>query len=256
MPTRAHNPKSLHGWTVLSLRPRGQHGGLRSAAARYGARVLAMSPFMIEVLEDPTHRKALKRALAADIVLWTSPNAVQAAASLQAPKARRNQVWLAVGTGTRRALQRAGIDARAPTRMDSEGLLAMPELQDVRDRSIGLVTAPGGRGLLAPALSSGGAQVLRANVYARRPIAFTQRTLTALAAVLVEPQRVLLALSSHEALQRLLATGTANALTRIAIVAASERLADAARDAGFRRITVACSTTPGALLKAAASAFV
>lgn len=250
------NPKSLHGWTVLSLRPRGQHDGLRAAASRRGARVLALSPFAIQPLAEPDHRKALKQALAADIVIWTSPNAVRAAAALQPLKARRGQAWLAVGSGSRLALQHAGIDARAPSRMDSEGLLAMPELQDIRGRSIGLVTAPGGRGLLAPTLAKRGAKVIRADVYARQPIAFSARALTALDAALESPQRVMMVLSSQDALQRLLAAQTASALAPIAVIVASQRLADIARQSGFRRIAIASSASPAALLQAAANAFV
>jgi uroporphyrinogen-III synthase len=249
------NPKSLHGWTVLSLRPRGQHAGLRAAASRRGARVLALSPFAIQPLAEPDHRKTLKQALAAGITVWTSPNAVRAAAALQPLKARRGQVWLAVGSGTRRALQRAGIDALAPSRMDSEGLLAMPELQDIRGHGIGLITAPDGRGLLAPTLAKRGAQVIHADVYARQPIAFTARALNALDAALESPQHMLLVLSSQDALQRLLAAQTASALAPIAVIAASQRLADIARLSGFRRIAIAPSATPAALLKAATSAF-
>ncbi len=259
MPTRPRRPQTLQGWTLLSLRPRGQHGSLRVAASRHGARTLALSPFTIAPMTDQGHRNALEQALAADITVWTSPNAVHAAAALQALHARPGQPWLAVGSGTRRALQRAGIAARAPSRMDSEGLLAMPELQDVRARSIGLITAPGGRGMLAPSLTERGARVVRANVYARHPIPFTPRALDALDEALATPQRILLVLSSQDALEQLLNAGPADrqaALAAIAVVAASQRLADIARAAGFQRITVATSATPSALLQAAASAFV
>lgn len=244
---------------MLSLRPRGQHGGLRAAACRHGARTLALSPFAIEFLNGRDQQIALKQALSGDITLWTSPNAVRAAAALQPLQARPDQTWLAVGSGTQRALRRAGIAARAPLRMDSKGLLAMQELQDVRTRSIGLVTAPGGRGMLAPTLTKRGANVIRADVYARRLIAFSAHALTQLDAAIASPQRVLLILSSQDALQRLLTAEPPSrhaALTDIAVVAASQRLADVARSAGFQRITVATSATPGALLQSAASAFV
>ena len=255
MPTRPGHPQPLHGWTVLSLRPAGQHGGLRAAARRRGACVLALSPFAIEPLSDAEHRKVLKQALAADIVIWTSPNAVRAAAAMQLLKMRPGQAWLAVGNGTRRALRHAGICAQAPSRMDSEGLLAMPELQQVRSRRVGLVTAPGGRGLLVPTLVERGAQLVRADVYARRPRAFGMRALAALDAALVSPRRMLLVLSSQDALQRLLAARTVSALANVAVVAASQRLADIARQSGFRRIAVASSASPAALLRAAAGAF-
>ena len=93
---------------------------------------------------DPA-RAALAQALGAEVVLYTSPNAVAAAAAIRAPKASRGQQVLAVGSGTRRALHRLGVAADAPGRMDSEGLLAMPQLAAVARRRIGLVAGAGGR---------------------------------------------------------------------------------------------------------------
>lgn len=239
----------------MSLRPRGQHAGLRAAAARNGARLLAVSPIAIAHLDDARTRRDLHAALAADLVLFTSANAVRAAAALGPLKARRGQSWLAVGAGTRRALARAGIDAISPARMDSEGLLGLPQLERVRGKRIGLVTAPGGRGVLAPALAARGAKVLRANVYARTAVALSTRQREALDALLRHPARVLLALSSGEALDALLAQAASPGLRKAAVVAASERLAEMARAAGFRHIAIATSARPAALLHAAADAF-
>ncbi|TLX22533.1 uroporphyrinogen-III synthase [Thermomonas fusca] len=245
----------LQHWTVLSLRPRGQHAGLRAAATRSGARLLALSPIAIDILDDSDARQSLAAALAADILLFTSPNAARAAAALAPLRPRRGQHWLAVGAGTRRALARSGIDAVAPARMDSEGLLGLPQLVDVRDKRVGLVTAPGGRGVLAPSLAARGATVLRANVYARRAVALSSARRAALEAVLRDPERVLLALSSGEALDALLAQLPARGLGKVAVVAASARLGEAARAAGFTRIALASDARPAALLRAAADAF-
>lgn len=217
--------------------------------------MLAMSPIAIRLLDDAGSRRGLQAALAADIVLFTSPNAVRAAAALRALKARRGQDWLAVGAGTRGALARAGIDAGAPARMDSEGLLGLPALASVRGKQVGLVTAPGGRGVIAPTLEARGARVVRANVYARETVALTARQRQALQAALQAPARVLLALSSGEALQALLAQVTTPSLHKVAVVAASERLAEAARAAGFRRVAVATDARPASLLRAAQAAF-
>ena len=256
---RAIRASPLADWTVLSLRPRGQHAGMRSAAARMGARVLALSPLAIEARGDAASRKALGEALDADIVLFTSPNAVRAAAALRRLRRARRQTLLAVGDGTRRALQRLGIEAVAPTRMDSEGLLAMPQLQAVDGMRIGLVTAPSGRNRIGPTLQARGADLVRADVYQRIPLDITEVRWKALADALAKPQRVVLALSSAEALDAVLRQRPAKletSLRRIAVAAASERLAQVARDAGFRRVAVAADARPAALLRAAADAFV
>jgi uroporphyrinogen-III synthase len=258
MPRVADQALPLRHWCVLSLRPRGQHAGLRAAAARHGARTLALSPFAIAAQADAPARAALAQALSADIVLYTSPNAVAAAAAMQSLQTRRKQRVLAVGSGTARALRRHGIAALAPQRMDSDGLLTMPPLADVGHCRIGLITGTGGRDALAPALRERGAEVLRVTVYARVPLALPHKQLDALAAALANPRQVLLPVSSGEALQRVLDGLPATLrkpFARIAVVAASARLAELARAAGFRRIAIAADARPASLLRAAVEAF-
>jgi len=134
-------------------------------------------------------------------------------------------------------------------------LLGMPQLVEAQGKRIGLVTAPGGRGVLAPSLTARGATVLRANVYARHAAALSPARRAALEAVLRDPERVLLALSSGEALDALLAQLPARGVGKVAVVAASARLGEAARAAGFTRIALASDARPAALLRAAADAF-
>ena len=251
----APSPQSLAGWYVISLRPLGQHAGLRRAAAVHGARLLALSPLRIEARADAATGVALGAALAADVVVFTSPNAVRAANALRPLRARRGQAWLAVGAGTAAALRRAGIArAESPARMDSEGLLALPALQGVRGRTIGLVTAAGGRDRLAPALRAGGALVQRADVYARIAITPSPRALARLRSL---DAPLLLVLSSGEALAHLLAAVPDDIraiLRRARVVAASERLASLARAQGFDDIMVAASARPRDLVAAALAA--
>lgn len=251
-----HPPvRRLSGCYVISLRPVGGHGPVRRAAAAHAARVLALSPWRIDRLDDAQARADLRAALAADRVVFTSPAAVPAAAALQPLRPRPRQRWLAVGEGTARALRRAGLPAVDwPARMDSEGLLALPALQDVEGLAVGLVTAPGGRGVIAATLAGRGARILRANVYRRVPVAPAPRALAALRALDVPAW---LLLSSGEALEHVLAALPPDALARLrqaAVVAASERLAQQARAHGFAVAAVASSARPAAMLAACAAA--
>src|SRR5690606_20701935 len=236
---------------VISLRPVGGHAPMRRAAAAHGARVLALSPWRIEMRDDAATRAALAAALEADVVLFTSPAAARAAAALQRLRPRPGQAWLAVGAGTAAALRRAGVgQVVAPTRMDSEGLLSLPALAQVRGRSVGMVTAPGGRGLIGPTLAARGARLLRAEVYARVPVALSPQ---ALARFRVLPGPLCLALSSGEALQRILEALPDDLLPRLRgarVLAASERLAQLARAAGFGKVCVAADARPASLLAA------
>jgi len=163
--------------------------------------------------------------------------------------------WWAVGAGTAAALRRAGIDAIAPNRMDSEGLLALPGLQRLAGCTVGLVTAPGGREQIAPTLRQRGAQLRRADVYRRIALPPSARAMAALHALSAPAW---LALSSGAALDTLLPAlprDAAATLLRADVVAASERLAQLAHARGFRgRIVVAASARPADLLAAAARA--
>jgi uroporphyrinogen-III synthase len=249
---RTQPGSSLAKWYVISLRPRGQHDALRRAAAARGARLVALSPQRIELREDRATRAALRDALAAPVVVFTSPNAVRAARALRQLKRRRTQQVFAVGEGTARALRRAGIDeVHAPQRMDSEGLLGLPAFAELREGDVGLVTAPGGRDRIASALHKRGVRVFRADVYVRVPAPLPSR---ALERIRTNPQRLLLALSSGEALRQALAVAPEDvraALARARVLAASERLAAFAREHGFTDIRIARSARPRDLIAAA-----
>jgi len=222
---------------------------LRRAAARHGLRVLAVSPWRLQARDDAGTRDTLATALAAPAVVFTSPAAVRAAAKLQRLDAMGGTQWLAVGEGTAQALQRVGVDeVQKPTRMDSEGLLALPAL--THPGRVGLVTAPGGRGVIAVELARRGAEVLRADVYARIAQPLSAHTLRRLAR-LQAPWA--LAVSSGEALQRVFADLPADLRARWQqqpVVVASARLAALANELGFVHVVQAAGPRPAQLVAA------
>ncbi len=238
-------------WYVISLRPQGGHDAVRTAARRHGAKLLALSPWRLQARTGGEIRTQLQAALACDVVVFTSPAAVKFAQALQPLHIRGQRQVLALGAGTAQALHRAGIDTvQHPRRMDSEGLLELPALLHADE--VGLVTAPGGRDLIAAALRARGARIVRADVYARARIPVsahalqTMRELDAPAAVLV---------SSGEALQVLFAQlDDADRLLLLhhPAVVASTRLRQLAHALGFSRIAQAAGPRPAQLAHAAA----
>lgn len=245
-------------WYVISLRPSDEHEALRCIATQYASALIELSPWSIRSENTANARAALADALRSAQVIVTSPNAARAlrdlcaadaragAPSLPHPPQREGQAWYAVGAGTAQALAEFGIaDVQWPERMDSEGLLALPGLQSFSGgESVGLLTAPGGRGVIAPTLAARGAQVRRADIYRREP-ARLDRFMVARLQQARAP--LLLALSSGEALLRVLEQLPADAAARLRqarVSAASERLAQLAREAGFAEVGVAAG--PGA----------
>lgn len=245
----AHLPPS---WTLLSLRPRGQHAPLRRLATAAGGRLLALSPWAIVPRTSAADRQQLAAALACPQVLFTSPAAVQAAnallplAGIDPPPA-----WLAVGEGSAHALRQAGLaQVQAPRQMDSEGLLALPALRDPRGQRIGMVSAPGGRGVIARTLQQRGAQVVLAEVYDRVPLRLRGRQRARLNRL---PANSVLMLSSGKALEQLwaqLEPRQQHQLRQCTTIAASARLAQQARDLGFARVHQADSAMPADLFAA------
>jgi uroporphyrinogen-III synthase len=243
-------PADLQGWTILSLRPSGEHAPLRRAAARHGARVLALSPLALRPLAG---NDALERALAADRIVFSSPAAVRFAGTQHALTPSPERVVLAVGAGTAAALASRGITAVHPRQqMTSEGLLALPEMQHLESHSVGLITAPGGRGVLAQSLRRRARQLHVAEVYQR-----VARTIRRDAWANLEKITAPLALmvSSSEALNAMLQqcpTSARTTLDAAMVVAASERLGEEARLAGFKHIVRAASARPSSMLQALA----
>jgi len=239
---------------LVSLRPVGGHAPLRRAAARHGIKVLALSPWKLVQYADAATRDALDAALQAEVVVVTSPAAATAASRLSPLRAQSAQTWVAVGTGTAQRLRHAGVaSVVTPERMDSEGLLALPELRALHGQRVGLLTAPGGRGLIVPTLQQRGACVVRADVYERIAVAPTPAALARLAV----PGPLWLALSSQGALMAALDTLPDPARQRLRtarVVAASERLARFAIEQGFSAPLTASDARPASLLHAIVNA--
>ncbi|MGH8190696.1 MAG: uroporphyrinogen-III synthase [Rhodanobacteraceae bacterium] len=244
------NPPPLGGTRVAITRPAGTGAPLARAVQKLGGTPILLPGSSLRAAVDPgSARKALEVALDCDVVIFTSPAAVRFAKKLARLRSRGEV--LAPGTGTRNALRRAGLVAQAPSREDSEGILGMPILRNVRGRRIGIVGAAGGRGLLVRELRLRGADVVHAHVYRRLPARLDRHHAEAL---LRDPRRPLYALvSSAEALANIIAALPAHArgaLLAGTAVVSSARLADAARDAGFARVLRAASPHAADLLAA------
>ncbi|MCX7562056.1 uroporphyrinogen-III synthase [Xanthomonadaceae bacterium XH05] len=245
---RSPDTRPLAGWSVLCLRPSMQQAAARRAAQARGARHVALPGVRLVSLPAAA---ALEQALACATLVFTSPAAVHFAARQRPLRPNSATQVFAVGAGTARALARQGIEAIAPPpeAMHSEGMLAMPQWQGVIG-AVGLVTAPGGRGVIAAGLNQRGLRILRAEVYQRLPPQLDARHHHAIRSA-VAPRAVLV--SSAEALDGALAALPpalrAHVLESLA-VASSPRLANHAEALGFARVFIASAPTTSAMLDA------
>jgi len=239
---------------VAITRPVGTGIALSRRVRALGGIAFALPGSRLRASENPqTTRTVLHEALHCDFVIFTSPAAVRFAAKLS-PLRTRGRVF-APGAGTAAALKRRGLnDTQIPVRADSEGMLALPELQQVRGLTVGIVGAPGGRGLLQKELAARGACVTVAHIYERVAARFDRRHFEPL---LRSRSALYVPLSSVEALRHLLKAlppAPRRKLLAGTAIASSARLQRAAKDAGFARVLRAASALDDDLIAAIVAA--
>jgi uroporphyrinogen-III synthase len=248
----------LAGASVIVTRPAMTAAALKRRIRALGGRVIALPGVALRASADAvTAKSGLAAARAADVVIFVSPAAVKFAfARYPTLRFARATAVCAVGATTARALARRGV--RAPlwprARQDSEGLLALPQLQKLRGKKVALVGAPGGRELLAQTLRARRARVAEIHVYDRVAPRYTRRQLAALEQA---PAPVLTLLTSADALAHLQANLPLHLFARLAeggLIVSSRRLAALARRSLFAEVRIAASPSPADLLTAAAAA--
>ena len=171
-PKSAPSKSALTGRRIVVTRPAEQARHLADLIRAAGGYAILFPALEIQ---DVTDRQALERLIARleefDLAIFVSANAVNRAMSLIA--ARRTLPakleFAAVGAGSLRELRRFGVkEAICPTsRFDSEALLELPQLHDVRGKRVVIFRGQGGRELLADVLAGRGAEVEYAECYRR-----------------------------------------------------------------------------------------
>jgi uroporphyrinogen-III synthase len=242
------NDEGLHGRVVVITRPAGTAAALARQVRRLGGVPLLLPGMALRgVADEALARNGLQAALTSDVLIFTSPAAVRFAAAL-APL-RTAATVLAIGQGTARALRRHGVRTPlTPPRQDSEGLLDHPALHRLHDRRVGLIGASGGRGVLREQLAGRAAQLHEVHVYRRVRPRLDRRHVEALLQLPVSARVLLSSAEALQNLQRLLPSPAWGRLCAATAVVSSERLAAAARHAGFSRITLASSALSADLL--------
>jgi uroporphyrinogen-III synthase len=159
--------RPLAGIGVIVTRPARQAAGLATQLATLGATPIV---FPAIAILPPSDDAALVRAHAAlasyDAAVFVSANAAEYGAPGQWPS---NVVAYATGPGTAGALRAVGVpDVSIPlTTYDSEGLLALPALADLRGKRVVIFRGEGGREHLADALRARGAHIDCVDCYRR-----------------------------------------------------------------------------------------
>ena len=234
----------MSSWPIVIVtRPAAQAGPWVQALQALGMAAQALP--LIHIGPGPDRdavANAVKRLASQALVVFVSPNAVDAfVAELRAPWPA-GVIAATTGPGTAQALRAAGVPpaqivepaADAP-QFDSEALWAQVGERDWRGREVLIVRGNGGRDWLAERFRGAGAQVQRISAYERQPPPWNAEQRAVLAAALAEPERHRWLFSSSEAIGHLRAHQPSGWQASAAL-ATHPRIAEAARALGFGRV--------------------
>ena len=162
---------NLAGLKVLVTRPRDQADGLAQAIVQAGGIPLLFPLLDIAPVEDAAVlQRQVSHLARCDLAIFISPNAVKFGMAAIATSGLALDMKVAtVGQGSAKALRAAGVsEVIAPAeRFDSEGLLALPELQRIAGWRVMIFRGDGGRELLGDTLKARGAEVEYVACYRR-----------------------------------------------------------------------------------------
>lgn len=252
------NSDALSGQTVLVTRPSNQQQSMQQLIESQGGSVLSLPLIEIHALTIPSDVQKLKdKVLQLDnyqVLIFVSNNAVSFGGELI------NDYWpqfpsgidvIAVGPTTACALRKL-LDCEVlqpESGMTSEDILQLPQLQEISEKKIGIVRGKGGRELLAHTLKQRGAHVDYLEAYMRKAIDYDSGEFTAkLKAANVN----VLTVSSGESLHRLaaLVADSSGIMEKLKLLVPSERVAQQAKDAGFREVRNVRGADPASFVAA------
>ncbi|MEW5771395.1 MAG: uroporphyrinogen-III synthase [Pseudomonadota bacterium] len=239
--TGRHADAPLQGIGVLVTRPREQAAGLAERLRQAGAEPVLFPALAILPPHDASAlRETIARLADFDLAIFISPTAAQRGLA-------HVQTWpaglavAAVGKGTAAALRELGIDnVLVPEDgADSEHLLALPRLKDMAGRRVLIFRGEGGREALAEALAARGAEVGHAVCY-RRGLPEGVDPAPLLARLAAGGVHAVTAYSGEtlDNLLRLLGDAGRDMLRRLPLFVPHPRIAEHARQLGFREVVV------------------
>jgi uroporphyrinogen-III synthase len=241
-----HVNQPLAGLNIVVTRPREQAADLVQRIEQLGGKALLFPLLEIKaVRDDQALREQLSHLKQTDLAIFISPNAVRyGMAAIRASGELPASLKIAtVGQGSAKALHGLGIDhVIVPTgRFDSEGLLALPELQNVAGMRVMIFRGDGGRELLGDMLKVRGATVEYVTCYLR-----SKSDLDVDALRTAAPDA--LTVTSGEALRHLwemLDEALCEVLRAVPLFLPHERIAEAARQQGWQHVVVTGSGDDG-----------
>lgn len=251
MATRSNKP--LDGLRVLICRPQPEADKLALRLEAEGAETRVLPLLQRRTLPDTPEKRTLVMGL--DLyqhVIAVSPGAAREFVDYAEnwwPQWPVGLNWFGVGSGTADVLREAGLTVATPSDgYTSEHLLALPQLATPTDERVLIAKGAGGRELLGQTLLQRGARVDNLVLYERTCPDHDPETLDS-ALNGFDPDAIIVL--SGETLNNLIALGknTDHNLAHRNLLVPVDRVAEAARTAGFEHVHIPEQITPDGLVE-------
>jgi uroporphyrinogen-III synthase len=238
----------LAGLKIVVTRPHDQAVQLARSIEQAGGVPLLFPLLDITAVQDTRElHEQISRLARFDLAIFISPNAVNyGITAIRVAGDIPSELKIAtIGQGSAKVLRELGITSViAPTeRFDSEGLLALPQLQDVAGWRVMIFRGDGGRELLGDTLKARGATVEYATCYQR-----SKPNQDAGALLATKPDAI--TVTSSEALGylwQMLTDSDRAALRNTPLFVPHARIAGLAREQGWLQVQVTASGDDGML---------
>lgn len=242
--------ETLNGLTVLVTRPREQAEKLAAKITEASGYPIVFPTLEIIPVEPVEGSRQLQNKLnTTEIAVFTSANAVREMISHQLKIPEQCEI-AAIGTSTQQALLDAGFlsDWVPMTEFRSEGLLKLPVFQKIKDKKIIILSGEGGREYLQDVLRDRGAKVEKIAIYKRQ---CPRGDVSQLEKFFERNGSKIIVSTSVESLNNLLHLSIkVGSPHEIPLIVVSERMEEAAKTIGFKRVVIAENATNVAILQA------
>jgi len=242
---------------ILVTRPKKQARELAEQIRAQGWNPILMPTLEIESVSlTDSEKQCMEQIEGFDLVFVTSQNAANVALDLLSEKLAEltaNPNWIAIGPATQKTLSKYGLEAEVPKdTADSEHLLQMPQLNQLRGKRCLILKGIGGRKMLAENLRSRGALVFEVNLYRRCLPEYSAENIQKLIFLSGSYSLQAIVVTSVEALNNLITLLAAHLkwVYPTPLVAASARISMVAKKAGFENIFVAKGANSSSIIAA------
>lgn len=243
---------NLQGLSILVTRPEAQAEHLIELIDQAKGRPMRFPALDIQACADPELARAeLNWLMEADLAIFVSGNAVRYAFPLMPDDLSVSLKIAAIGKATADALDEIGLppDYLPKQSFDSEGLLALPQLQQMQGKRVLIVRGNGGRELLRDTLSERGAEVRVVEVYQRH---IPKRNPDNLIKNWAQWAQVATVTSNEllDNLMQMLGAEGAALLKDTPTLVISQRMAEHAKELGCQQVILAANASDQAIVEA------